>query len=73
MFLSKSKLTTVLPKHIVSSSTCLIETSKEEVVLSHDNKELFVQRFVSVLDQSRKHVEVQNQRKDTLADFTIQW
>ena len=73
MFLSKSKLTTVLQKHIVSSSTWLIETSKEEVVLLHDNKELFVQRFVSVLDQSRKHVEVQNQRKDTLADFTVQW
>ena len=34
-----------------------INSSKEETVLSRDSKEVFVQRFVYVFDQNRKHVE----------------
>ena len=45
--------------------------SKEEIVLSHDSKELFVQRFVKVFDQNRKHVEARNQRTGNSADFTL--
>ena len=44
--------------------------SKEEIVLSHDSKELFVQRLVKVFDQNRKHVEAQT---GILADFTVPW
>ena len=31
-----------------------IKTNKEEIVLSHDIKELFVQRFTQVFDQSQE-------------------
>ena len=41
--------------------------------MSRDSKELFEQRFVKVFDQNRKHVEVQSQRTDTPADFTVPW
>ena len=37
-----------------------IISSKQEIVLSRDNKELFVQGFVKVFDQNQKHVEVEN-------------
>ena len=47
----------------------MINQLKREIVLSRDSKELFVQRFVQVFDQNRKHVEARNQRTDTLADF----
>ena len=36
-----------------------------------DTKELFVQRFGKVFDQNSKHVEAQNQRTGTPADFTV--
>ena len=42
--------------------------SKEEIVLSHDSKELFVQRLVKVFDQNRKHVEAQT---GIPTDFTV--
>ena len=38
-----------------------------------DTKELFVQRFGKVFDQNSKHVEAQNQRTGTPADFTVPW
>ena len=41
--------------------------------MSHDSKELFVQRFVNVFDQNQKHVEARNQRTGTPADFTVPW
>ena len=44
--------------------------SKEEIVLSHNSQELFVQRLVKVFDQNRKHVEAQT---GILADFTVPW
>ena len=50
-----------------------INSSKEEIVLSRDSKELFVQRFVKVFDQNWKHVEARNQRTGTPADFTVPW
>ena len=46
-------------------STWPINWSKQEIVLYRDSKELFVQRFVKVFDQNRKHVEVWNQRTGT--------
>ena len=51
----------------------MINQLKQEIVLSRDRKELFVQRFVYVFDQNRKHVEAQNQRTDTTADFALLW
>ena len=48
-------------------------SNKEEIVLSRDSKELFVQRFVKVFDQNWKHVEARNQRTGTPADFTVPW
>ena len=42
----------------------MINQLKQEIVLSRDSKELFVQRFVQVFDQNRKHVEAQNQTTD---------
>ena len=54
-------------KHMIN------KLSKEEIVLSRDSKELFVQQFVQVFDQNWKHVEVQNQRTSTPADFTVLW
>ena len=52
-------------------STWPINSRKEEIVLSRDDKELFVQRFVKVFDQNWMHVEARNQRTDTPADFII--
>ena len=49
-----------------------INSSKQEIVLSRDSKE-YVQYFMKVFDQNRKHVEVQNQRTGTPADFTVPW
>ena len=45
-FPSKSKATYVFPKHILKSKACSSNSSKEEIVLSCDSKELFVQRFM---------------------------
>ena len=53
-------------------STWPINSSKEEIVLSHDNKKLFVQLFEKVFDQKWKHVDEGNQRTGT-ADFTVPW
>ena len=50
-----------------------MNSSKKEIVLSHDSKVLFVQRFVKVLNQNRKHVEARNQRTGTPADFAVPW
>ena len=50
-----------------------INSSKEEIVLSRDSKELFVQRFVKIFQQNWKHMEAQNQRTGTPADFTAPW
>ena len=55
------------------SKTWPINTSKEEILLSRDSEELFVQRFVEVFDQNRNHVQVWNQRPVTPADFTVPW
>ena len=54
-------------------STWQMNSSKKEIVLSHDSKVLFVQRFVKVLNQNRKHVEARNQRTGTPADFAVPW
>ena len=54
-------------------NTWPINSSKQQIVLSRDSKELFVQPFVKVFDQSRKHVEVRNQRTGTSADLTVPW
>ena len=51
----------------------LINSSNGENILSCDSKELFVQHFVEVLDQNQKHVEIQNQRTSTPADFIVLW
>ena len=50
-----------------------INSSKEEIVLSRDSKELFVQRFVKIFQQNWKHMETQHQRTGTPADFTVPW
>ena len=50
-----------------------IKSSKEEIDLSRDSKELFEQRFVKAFDQNRKHVEARNQKTGTPADFTVPW
>ena len=54
-------------------STWSIKSSKKEIVLSRDSKELFDQRFVKVFDKNRKHVEARIQRAGTPADFTVPW
>ena len=64
-FSSKSKAINVFPKHSEIKSTLPIKSSKEEIVLPRDNKELFEQRLVKVFDQNRKHLEVRNQRTGT--------
>ena len=50
-----------------------INSSKQEIVLSRDGKELFVQHFVKVFNQNRKHTEVWNKRTGTPADLTVPW
>ena len=50
-----------------------VNSSKKEIALWRDSKELFVQRFVKVFDQNWKHVEARNQRTGTPADFTVPW
>ena len=54
-----------------TKSSWPIKSSKEEIFLSCDSKELFEQRFVKVLDQNQKHVEARNQRTGTPAYFTV--
>ena len=44
-----------------------MNSSKKEIVLSHDSKVLFMQRFVKVLNQNR------NQRTGTPVDFAVPW
>ena len=53
-FSSKLKVINVFPKHILKSKTCDQPTnsSKGEIGLSWDSKELFVQHFVEVFDQN---------------------
>ena len=48
-----------------------INSRKQEIVLSRGSNEVFVQRFVKVFDQNRKHVEARNQRAGTATDFTV--
>ena len=72
-FSSKSKAINVFPKHSEIESLWPINSRKEEIVLSRDIKEFFVQRFMKVFDQNWKHVEVWNQRTVTLADFIVPW
>ena len=50
-----------------------INSSKEEIVLSRDIKELSVRRFAKVFDQNWKHIEARNQRTGIPADFTVPW
>ena len=64
-FSSKFKATNVFEKYSE------INSSKEETILSYYSKELFVQRFVEVFDQNWKHVEAQNRRTSTPADFLV--
>ena len=47
--------------------------ARKGIVLSRDNKEIFVKRLVQFFDLSGKHVEARNQIKDTLVDFTVLW
>ena len=50
---SKSKAINVFPKHSEIKSTWPIKSSKEEINLSCDSKELFEQHFLKVFDQIR--------------------
>ena len=50
---SKSRAINVFPKHSEIKSTWPIKSSKEEINLSRDSKELFEQHFVKVFDQIR--------------------
>ena len=50
-----------------------VNSSKKEIALWRDSKELFVQHFVKVFDQNWKHVEAQNQRAGTPAYFAVPW
>ena len=70
-FSSKSKAI-VFPKHILKSKERdqSIQASKK---FSRNSKELFVQRFVKVFDQNRKHVEAVNHRIGRAADLTVLW
>ena len=54
-------------------SNLSINSSKEEIALSRDSKELFVQLFVWVFDQNRKHGDPRDQKIDTPSDFTVLW
>ena len=73
-FSSKSNAINVFPKHISEiKSMWPINSSKKEIVLSRDSKELYLQCFVKVFYQNRKHVDVQNQRTGTPANFTLLW
>ena len=49
-FSSKSKATNVFPKHSEIQSKWSINSSKEEIVLSRDSKELFVRRFLTKIE-----------------------
>ena len=51
-FSSKSKAINVFPKHSEIESSWPINLRKEEIVLSRDSKELFVQRFMKDFDQN---------------------
>ena len=46
---------------------------QEKIVLSRDSKELYVQHFAKVFYQNRKHVDVQNKKTDTPANFMLLW
>ena len=59
--------------YIETKRTWPINLSKEEIVLSRDSKELFVQSFVKSFDQNWKHVEARNQRTGNPAYFTVAW
>ena len=50
-----------------------MNSSKKEIVLSYDTKELFVQLLVQFFDQNRKHVEARNQSNNTPGDFAVLW
>ena len=69
---SKSKAINVFEKLSEIKCTWPINSSKQEIVLPLDDKELFVQRFV-IFDQNRKNVEKRNQRTGTPADFTVSY
>ena len=60
-------------KYSEIESTWPINSSKEEIVLPRDSKELFVQRLVRFFDQNWKHVEAQNERTGTPLEFTVLW
>ena len=63
--LSKLERINVFPKHILKSNAHdqSIHSSKEDIVFSRDNKELFVQRFVKVFDQNWKHMEAKSKNR----------
>ena len=48
-----------------------MSSSKEEIVLSRDSKELLVQRFMKVFEQIRKHVDAWNQRTGWLYSIVV--
>ena len=59
----KSKVINVFSKTCSEIAyTWPINSNKEEIVLSCDNKELIVQRFMKVFDQNWMYVEARNQR-----------
>ena len=51
-FSSKLKAINVFPKHILKSKARDQSIQESKKLLSRDNKELFVQRFVKVFDQN---------------------
>ena len=68
-FSSKSKAINVFPKHILKSKAC---------DHSIQARNCFVMRIICAtfresFGQNRKHMEAQNQRTDTPADFKVPW
>ena len=48
-----------------------MSSSKEEIVLPRDSKELLVQHFMKVFEQIRKHVDAWNQRTGWLYSTVV--
>ena len=67
-FSSKSNGTNVFPKHILNSKTIDQSIQARKKLFCH----VLVRNYL-YSNFALKHVEGQNQRIDTLADFTVLW
>ena len=59
------------PKHSEIESTWPVNSSKEDIVLSRDSRELFAQRFVKVFDQNWKYVQIVREIKEQAPQLTF--